>query len=172
MVAGKLGLDQVSHPQAWVRVMRLKYISKSSKTKSSQASGVGSFQKPSFSTLGLARATKPLRIAPAPKDTHPAASSPGCFIGVFSAPNKLNLPIAPPNSPQSLYCVTKGKWAHFQATLLENGSRWFLQASAHWHTLSGRPSERDERHLIHVTLDRLSLSRHKLHSKSHGESFR
>jgi hypothetical protein len=111
----KAGLDQVSHLQAWVRVLRLKYISKSSKTnKNSQASGVGSASKAKLLYSGVSAS--------------PAASSPGrawalywCFFG----PQRASLPITRSTRRSRLQCVTKGKCALFQATLLEDGNRWF-----------------------------------------------
>jgi hypothetical protein len=121
----KAGLDQVSYLQAWVRVLRLKYISKSN--KSSQASAVGSFPKPSFSILGLARVPRHesrRRQRNQPR-LHPPRAEPGRFIGAFSTPNELTFPSPAQLAAVALQCVTKGKCALFQATLLEDGNRWF-----------------------------------------------
>lgn len=152
--------------------MRLKYISKSSKTnKSSQSSGGW---KPSFSTLGLAQVPKHANRA-SPKRTHRAASSPGrawalywCFFG----PQRANLPIVRSTRRSRLQCVTKGKMCAFSGNLVGRLKQVVPQASTHWRILSGRPSERVKDTSFRFTLNRLALSQHELHSKSHGESFR
>jgi hypothetical protein len=113
--------------------MRWKYISKSSKTNKEFSSLCAwKLPKPSLLYSGVSASAEACESRQPQKDPtrlHPPRAEPERFIGAFSAPNELTFP-SPAQLAAVAACVTKGKCALFQATLLED-ENWRFHRHSH-----------------------------------------